>query len=363
MTDTELYIMRHLQYAHLSDAEAAARIASDLNFQYDSVRGRLSRARHDTKARAALVKVLAQNAPNIPLSVKRQLDVMAKSQAEFEMWSDTDADRRGMFVSDLHAPYTRFDAYELTLQIMEWFKPHAVTALNDGLDNKGYGQHEDNDAVYQQLWRGDFANARKLQSTMHSDFQSLMTDNGKLLGLMGNHDRWLFDFWRKNDPQTAEAKIADYMESLYVEDGVLQFSRGLLENTIHLSDGLVWVHGISSSKNAMSRARNALAYYFNDGRAKSVVQGHLHDAFQIQGSQVGYRGVTFTQNGMQRNADPEWLHKNMPDWKLSVTLCEYNPARWEHDVHLITFEPKRDKLVAQFRGLEWTVNLDYSQPL
>ena len=363
MTDKELYILRHTEYAHLSDSEAAENIANDLNYTYSGVRGQLSRARHDTKAKAALMKVLTQQAPVLPISVKRQLSVISASEHEFEVWSQENEPRRGVFISDTHKPYMRSDAYELALEIIQFFQPHAITALNDSLENKGYGRHEDNDAVFQQLWRGDFANALKAESAYHSDLRSLLTANGKLLGLMGNHDRWIFDFWRANDPQTAENKIAEYMEKLYHTDKVLMFSRGITENHIHLSSGLVWTHGLTTTKNELGRAKTVLSYFMENGVAKSVVQGHVHDAFVVEGHRVGMRGVTFVQNGMLRNTDVDWMHRDMRHWRMSITLVEYNPQEWAHKVHLVPFEVERDKLVARFRGFEWAVNLDKSTPL
>lgn len=363
MNDTELYILRHTNYAHLSDSEAAENIANDKGYTYSGVRGQLSRARHNNAAKAALMKVLTQQAPTLPISVKRQLNIIAESEAVFEAWSKENEPRRGVFISDMHAPYNRIDAYQLALEIMQYWQPHAITALNDGLENKGYGRHEDNEAVFQMLWRGDFANARAVQSAQHRDFKSTLTANGKLLGLLGNHDRWIFDFWRANDPQTAEKKIADYLEELYYKDNVLIFSRGIYENHIHLSSGLVFTHGLTTAKNPLSRAKTVLSYFMENGVAKSVVQGHVHDAFVVEGARVGMRGVTFVQNGMLRNTDVDWMHRDMRDWRMTITLVEYNPQEWAHKVHLLPFEVERDMLVARFRGLEWAVKLDTSRPL
>lgn len=363
MNDIQIYVLRHTYYAHLSDSEAAENIATDKGFTYSGVRGQLSRAKHSNAAKAALMKALNQHAPEVPISVKRQLSVISASEAEFEEWSTVNEPRRGVFISDTHKPYLRADAYQLALEIIQYFQPHAITALNDGLENKGYGRHEDTEAIFQMLWRGDFANALKVETAYHRDLSSLLTPTGKLLGLMGNHDRWIFDFWRANDPQTAEYKIAEYMEKLYHTDNVLMFSRGVYENHIHLSSGLVWTHGLTTAKNPLSRAKTVLSYFMENGVAKSVVQGHVHDAFTIEGARVGMRGVTFVQNGMLRNTDVDWMHRDMRDWRMTITLVEYNPQEWAHKVHLVPFEVEKDMLVARFRGNEWAVKLDTSKPL
>jgi hypothetical protein len=362
LRDLDLYVVRHTKYAKYNDSEAAQRLADDFGFDFQGVKGRLSRASYTTEAKKALMKVLNHEAPSIPDSVKEQIAILERAKAKFDAWQTINEVRKGAFVSDTHRPFMRMDGYQLALELLGFWQPHAISVLNDGSDNQGFGRHEDTDPVYRQLWRSDITNHRKAEVAVHRDFNSVLAPNGYLLEVMGNHDNWLFEHWRTNTPQTAEATITSYMLQLE-SDNVLQFSRGIDENAVHLSDGLVWVHGVSSAKSAVSRARNALAYFMKNGRAKSVVQGHLHDAFQVDGSQVGFHGVTFTQNGMLRHSNPEWMKHPMNHWQMSITLCEYNPQTWEHEVHLVPFIQRKDMLVARFQGLEWAVKVDDSQPL
>jgi len=337
-------------------------IASSYNLSPDSIRGRLSRASREPAARKAVLQAVTENVDKLPNSVLVQHDIIEASKNEFAAWSKVDEDRLAFFVSDMHAPYHRLDAYELVLTIASDINPHAITALNDSLDNAGYGRHDDNSPVYQRLWRGDFANARQIQSTMHADFRSVMAFGGKLLGLMGNHDRWIFSHWRAVTPQSAELMIADYMSMLYDKDNVLLFSRGVYENSVHLSEGLVLVHGLSAAKNPNTLAKKAFQHYMVDGRAKSVVQGHTHRPVEVYGDTVGYAGVKFVNSGHLRHNDPDWLAHTPKDWGMGITICRYNPTRWEHDIQLVRFVEVGDKLVARYEGKEYTVKLDKYRP-
>jgi hypothetical protein len=363
MTDKDLYLSAYTTYGHLSLAEACKMLAYDHNLSHDSVRGRVSRASKIPSNRVALTKALALEPPSLPPSVIEQNNLIKKSELEFDLWQQEDEDRRAIFVSDLHAPFLRWDAYELFLTIAEWFKPHAMTAMNDALDNKGFGRHPDDDPTYKTLWRSDFKNTIALQSTIHRDMNYALHPDGKLLALMGNHDRWLFTYLRKNNPQMAEMIIADYMNRMYHDDGVLQFSRGVYENSLFMSEGLVFVHGLTAGKNPMTNAKKCISYFMGNGKAKSVVQGHTHRAIEIDGLSVGYNGVKFVNSGHLRNNDPEWMPRVATDWTMGIVLAHYNPTKWEHEVDLVKFVEHKDKLIARYQGQEWIVNIDKTKPI
>lgn len=361
-SDKELYLEANTEYAHLSQADSAKALAKKYELNYDSVRGRLSRASRVISIRTALRKHLAHNPPTLPPSVQLQQDIVNDSWKVFNQWSSVDEDRVGVFVSDMHAPYTRFDAYELLLNVLASLRPHAITALNDSMDNKGYGKHDDNDAVYRQLWRSDFANSTRLLSGIHADFRSTLRKDGKLLGLLGNHDAWWYSFQRNNDPQTAEAKIAQFMSHLYEDDKVLLFSRGENEPILEMSEGLAWVHGLSATSNPNTLAKKGFQRFMSEGRSMSWVQGHTHRPVQIDGKTVGYNGVTFTNSGHLRNDDPRWLKHPQYNWGMAIVVNEYNPTKWASKSHLVHFVEERDMLVARYKGHEWAVKIDKKQP-
>lgn len=362
-SDKQLYIELHTDFHHLPSARGAQALADKHNLSFDSVRGRISRAHKDISIRTALRKHLAQNPPVLPPSVQLQQDIVQASWNEFNTWNTIDEDRVGIFASDLHEPFGRFDAYELLLRMSDTLKPNAFTVMNDFVDNKGYGKHDDNEAVYRQLWRGDFANSVKLQSGMHSDIRSTLAPNGKLLGLNGNHDNWWFTFQRNNNPQSAEAVIANYMTYLSENDGVLLFSRGETEPILHMSEGLVWTHGLSAASNVNTVAKKGFQRFMTEGRTKSWVQGHTHRPVQVDGKTLGYNGVVFTNSGHLRNDDPEWLKHPQYNWGMAIVICEYNPTKWASKSHLVHFTEEADKLVARFKGYEWSVKIDKSQPI
>jgi UDP-2,3-diacylglucosamine pyrophosphatase LpxH len=362
LTDIEIYTERITTYRHLSDADAAKMIADNHGFLYSSVRGRLSRVKNTSAAKKLKMETLLSNSDKLPPSVQLQLSLIARSRAEFIGWSALDENRLGLFVSDLHMPYHRLDAYQLTMEIAYALEPHAISVLNDSLDNKGYGRHEDDSPIYKQLWRGDFANARLMQATYHRDLRHTLASGGKLLGLMGNHDRWLFNHWRSVTKQSAERMIATYMHELYYDDKVLLFSRGVQENSIHLSKGLVWVHGLSVAKNPNTLAKKAFDHYMENGVAKSVVQGHTHRPSEVYGDVVGYRGVKFVNSGHLRHDAPEWLVHKPKAWGMGIVACKYNPQQYDNDIQLIRYVEEGNKLVARYNGQIWAVPLDKKLP-
>ncbi len=361
-TDIELYLERHTTYADLSNGEAARIIAEAHGLANASIRGRLSRASRDPKAARALSRVLISQPTTIPRSVLRQKDVIDSSKALFEE-ANWDENRLGLFVSDLHMPLHRLDAYELVLTIAHELNPNVITALNDALDNKGFGRHDDSsDPIYTQLWRHDFENALALQRQYHLDLTGALAQGGQLLGLMGNHDMWVFSNWRAHTKQTAETRIAEYMERLFYEEGVLLFSRGIHEGHIRLSSGLVWKHGLSTSSIPTTIARNAIRYFMDNGRASSVVMGHTHRPATIDGSTVGYRGVKFVNSGHLRHDNPAWIKHKPVAWGMGIVACEYNPVEWEHELTLINFIEKEHTLEATYKGKTYSVPLDDCPP-
>lgn len=357
-TDYSILKLRHTIFSAIqSNADAAEAIAHRLNLSADSVRGRLSRS-NTAAFRARLMRELAEETPEIAPSVQRQLDVLEKSAKIWYNWQKSTDNLTAMFVSDMHLPHPRWDAYELAMQIIEDLDVDMVSAANDALDNTGFGRWGDERPVRGQVTSSDVANLRQMELA-HYRTLSIGRPSRLLIQVMGNHDLWFYDNIRATSPKTAEQQIADYMEKLY-HAGVIQFSRGYNENYLQLGKGLVWWHGQYVAKSPQALAKQNIEQFlhtFNDGTLRSVVCGHTHRPMSINGAAVGYPSVKFVNSGALTDYTP--YEKRHPQSRgLGIVFCEFNMQEWEHEVYLIEFLPKGNQLVAEFKGVRYSVELN-----
>src|SRR5574337_975266 len=241
MTNNELYLLRHTRYGNVKeDARAAEIIAAAYGLSPDSVRGRLSKA-NTRENRMAVARELALTQSTNSPSIERQMKVIEDSNFYFYKAQDAylaaGQEVAGVFLSDVHLPYTRWDALELALQIIEYVQPVYVTGLNDMTDNNGYGSWDDVRSSRQRLWTDDLDYLRRTEFNVYRAIKMAMPRAGNILGVMGNHDLWFFTHLQNHTPQAASMYIADYMEWLYHEAGVMVFSQ-TRENAVHLSPAL-----------------------------------------------------------------------------------------------------------------------------
>lgn len=358
-TDLELFVTAKTKYANLPNARAAEQLAHEYDLSVTSVRGRLSRA--DTPySRTQVLKAFTQPRldDNDP-SVQRQLDVIEKSEQDYKErrpdWS------LGIFVSDLHAPYTRWDALELVFQIVEDLQPDVISAQNDGLDNAGYGRWDDDRTARGQLWGSDVARQRRFEEYYYGSLTSL-SGGADLVQVLGNHDRWYYDYMRKHAKQDAERILADYMEFLY-ELGVQQFTRGYQENAVRLSPNLIWWHGQFVSANSHSNAKNTIRQFVEDGVASSAVVGHSHRPTKIAGFEVGYNGVNFYNSGcISRTEHVPYLRRDPRGWGLGIVVNLFDQNSRYEEGTLVNFHEKGKVLEASYKGKVYRVPLDKSSP-
>lgn len=356
MNDWQLYHLRHTLYSNIkSDADVARTIATAYGYTESGVRGQLSRA-NTPENQARLIQELADYTPDVAPSVERQLRVIEKSNKIWNKWKGSSSDFRAVFLSDIHFPKPRFDAYALAMQIINDLKPDIVTGANDAVDNTGFGRWGDERPVRGQVYSSDRANLLRMEL---AHYRNLSSDMRLVVQIAGNHDLWYYRNLREMQPKTAEMQIADYMEALY-DAGMLQFSRGYDENYLELGKGLVFWHGQFTDKSPQMMARKSIehfAHVFNDGIMRSVVVGHTHRPMAVDGSSVGYPSVQFVNSGALTDYAP-YLGRHPHGHGLGMVFADFNFQQWEHEVHLIQFLPKGNKLRAQFRGVNYEVELN-----
>ena len=189
-----------------------------------------------------------------------------------------------------------------------------------------------------------------------------MPHGSHLLGVMGNHDAWFFTKYREMMSGTSESSLADYMEWMLDEFGILQFSAGR-ENYIELSPALVWWHGQFVSKNSSANAKNTLAQFTKDGISRSVVVGHTHRPALVNGVEVGYPGVTFVNSPcLSRVENVPYIKRDPQGWGLGITLCYFVPGTRLHRLELVVYREEGTNLVAYTNGRVYKTKIDKEVP-
>ena len=363
-TNQELFIERHVRLPFLAQADAARCLAKEYGLSVDGVRGRLQKA--DTiKNRVALAKYQANEVDHVPPSVQRQLSVIAKSEQLWALAKRTvakKAEGMGVFLSDVHAPYTRWDAWELMLQLVEYLQPDYVSAYNDMMDNHAFAHWEDSRSPSGKVWTVDDVYRYHLETTLYKSISRVAPET-TLVGVTGNHDNWYFAYHRKGAPSSSERALADYMERL-LDLGVLQFTRGYKqENMVDLSPGLKWWHGQYAAKSPVANARNTAIQFMHEGRAVSVTGGHTHRPFLTEGFAIGYPGINIYNSPCMCRLDKLPYMKRAPQgWGLGVTVNRFDPNGYDERGTIVNFREKGNSLVTDFEGKRFSVELDKSAP-
>lgn len=347
----------------MNDSQAAINLAAAYSLSVDSLRGRLSRANTPTNW-ARVNKYVALTVEPISPSVARQKAVVANS---VEIYEDTlarlpdDKWHLGVFVSDAHAPYTRWDAWNLTLQLIEKLQPAFVSGQNDFVDNAGFGRWDDTRTAAGRVWGSDVANLRALEVSMYNAITSAAPDT-TIVGVAGNHDLWYPQYLRKEWGQAAEQEIANYME-LMQTNGVLLFNCLNHENAVQLSPGLVWWHGQFTSRLPTTNASNTLGQFMADGVAASVTVGHTHRPVHIPGVAVKLPGVDFWNSPcLSRIEQVPYLKRDPKGWKLGITLNYFKPRSRAVRGTIIIFEREGGELAAYYDGMRFATPLDIDTP-
>lgn len=359
-SDTDLFKLRHTEYRHVvSDGKAAALIAERLKFDPNSVRGRLSRA--DTAGnRIWLAEFIATNPPTKSPSVERQKGIFNLAERELNQVRRRVNSRGGQVIGlyDIHYPYTRFDAFDLALQITSAVQPDYLVYGGDLNDHEGFGQWSDDRSPYDRLFSADYANNRLGEYSLTSAV-SKVSPHSLSLYLTGNHDLWRFSYLRSQDPQQAEERIADYVEDLAYRRGIYMFST-TREEKIDLHHGLDTWHGQFTSPNHQQNAKSTIGQFMDNGRAKSIVVGHTHRPAHVSGSQVGYSGVDYWNAPcLSRVERIPWLKRDPRAWGMGIFYAELTDegVRGEN----ILFTPTKNSLVAYFNGRRYETELKDSK--
>lgn len=361
LSNRELFILRHTDFYHIrEDEKAAIAIAKHLNTNVKTISDNLKHA-NTLENKLQLGNLLSKSSIT-DLSINHQLEIVKESEERFleqqAILCTLDREAVGIFISDKHNPYHRPDAWELTVQIINSLPfVDYISVQNDWNDNHGWGQWADQRNHRDKSWSSDIQNSDRLEE---ADYNLLLdiTENAVLLAIMGNHDKWIYNFYRQSIPLSAEDIIAKRMQWL-LNIGVLQFSRGLHENWIQLAPDLIWLHGKYAAKLATTNARNLIAKFTKKGFTPNIVFGHTHRGSIVNGHQIGIQGVKIVNNhSLRKNENLEFIPLGYePNWTLGITICYFKPYLCSTRIELIDYIEDQNTLYAYVNGQRFEVDL------
>ena len=293
MDDKTVYILRHTSYARLSRAGAVVRIAAGLGFRSEGVSGMLSRAENSPQRKsydAEILDVLQSDTHLAPAKL-RQKEVLRLSDNDYADWQNSlpDHEVASVFISDGHIPGLQRAPFHLALEIIGDLNPVAVSGQNDAVDHKGFGRWDD--GVPKTDAEADL-DALRLQEHAYYSAINRAAPNATVLGVPGNHDLWYMAFTARQMVRGGTTLVADYMEFLYHQCNVIQFTDSAdNEAEVVLSPGLIWWHGQFASVDAKANANKTLAQFTADRIVPSVTVCHAHRPSYVPRYQVGKKGV------------------------------------------------------------------------
>lgn len=232
---------------------------------------------------------------------------------------------KGVFISDVHIPYTDWQAFNLACKIIEDFNPDYITGLNDVFDFQDFSRWGDSRSPSARLWDSDLQNP----INAHGQYMSMLKSvapNAIIEGLMGNHDRWMIRYLKDSENRTSvsEWAILHFIEEL--EKQGLSIT-SLEEKPVYLTESLVLTHGVFASANVSTTAQKTVEAYGTkqyadeSGKYFNTIAGHDHRFYTLPS-----HGVVAYGNGCLCRTDMSYL-KTPPNWQLGITLFYSNNNR------------------------------------
>lgn len=361
MTDLDLlyeFNKRWLSGDYNSPTSVHRELSAIFELSEDSIRGRLSRV-NTPENQIEVAKRLANETDAVDPAILRQKRVLERSAEEWRVFLQSAPKRplRAVFVSDRHLPNMRWDAFKLEQEIYKLINPDIITVQNDFFDNTGYAPRwADTRRAKAKVWSQDLSYKNRLEAQILAILRG-SAPNAKFIQVMGNHDRWLYDFYRsQNDGERHVAEMMERLESLEV----IQFTRGLEENHVELGKGLVFVHGGWVARLASTNAKNA-AYQFADGRhSRNICFGHTHRSSLVMGREFGSHGVVVINSPSMCHNDVEYT-KYPQHWDLGLTIWTFHPNTDEVTYNLVKFNEEGQYLTANVGFTMLKVPLDKSK--
>jgi hypothetical protein len=353
MTDNDMLVEVKGRLAHLSRAEAVARIAEEKQLTRSGVSGMVTRAEHTPGGHLALLTYHAQQTATKRSAALMQelVDTARLTLSRYQASLKPDRAYYAVYLPDMHVPKQHGPALELTYNLIAGLPNVAyVSALNDGLDFARLSKWSD---------RRDGDNEHDLRNNLeayahHLCALRLVAPDALFPAIIGNHDARMFNDGGNGTGDYIAYSIAKKLAS----NGALFLDVPDRENVFCVNGGLVWAHGYR----AMADRRNSARKNYQDILRQvpssmrhviyDLVIGHTHAALET----TTLHGAKIVNAGCLCNLQPGYMRKR-PDWQLGMVISKFYPFGREHDTRLITINERAGRLEAlnPFNGRTYSV--------
>lgn len=286
-------------------------------------------------------------------SIERQMNLFQKCD---DMWfsyafgsGPDNGFKRVMWVGDKHYPYHDPDVESLEWQVRRDFKPDITVEGNDAFDFEDFSRWPDTRTAAAKLWGSDIENGYRFFRDKQIMLDEAWTPEQKIW-INGNHDLWMYRFLRERAPATAEKNIADWIQFLTDENGILVFSDK--QDAFQISINLVLAHGWGSpSANPATYAnkmiKDCAAPFYNENRGKTydVMYGHDHRSGKyLSGANTAY------SVGCACLTDVRYGGGAPFKWVQSFALGYIDFNQKNHDFEIVNIYSENGKKVCYYGG-------------
>ena len=327
-------------------------IAQKYGYSLSGARGTISRYRAHAKRDPAIARELMRAlviTPPVNEQQEAQQAIINKSKAAYDKHLKKHPAGRVAWLSDIHIPYARLDALQLAYQFVEYLSPQWITTLNDLFDFGEYSRWENAETLSSMLWKSDFSNTLKIADIHHTMLLSV-APHARLIGLGGNHDKWMLQYLRMHANGWAERNITTYLSTLH-KQGVLVMTADHVQEPVAKLGALKLVHGVSAAAMDSTLGKKTIETMSEGREAYYTASGHVHRSFTYK--HMGVKHFNFGCLCIQ--SMPYMKHKSNK-WELGMGVLDYTPHNVEGEA--INFYEERGALVAYYRGKRFDTKLD-----
>ena len=218
-------------------------------------------------------------------------------------------------VADQHHPYADPAALDLAMQIVHEFEPDVLPALDDFFDFPSFSSFASARPAFKLRWDGNLENAVEHHRAVMASWSDVAPD-AVMPSLMGNHERRLWRYLRKNASAASEYALGKFIEDL-TSHGILFLGEDADE--LELSPGLIIMHGRYATKNTATALKNTMDLY---GYHRNVLMGHIHRLASLTKSGADYT-VTAMASGCLTELRPHYNPRHQ-NWQHGIALAYYD---------------------------------------
>lgn len=322
-------------------------LAIKYGYSITGARGMVSRARRNPQMVVEAMIQRTQN-PHHNKQVEAQQAIIAQSRAIFDQHLRANPSGKVVWLSDVHIPYTRYDALELAYKIISDVNPVGVTGFNDFFDFAEYGRWANVPTPSAMLWQSDISNALEIADMHHRTIKHV-APRARIIGLNGNHDNWMLQYMRSNKTGFSERNITEFMTELH-NQGVLIMSTDSKQEPVATLGALKLTHGISAAQRDSSVGVKTIETLREGRHLFYTASGHVHRDFTVK-----HGGVAHFNFGCLCVKTMPYVKHKPNRWQLGIGVLEYSPDEaWGEAVN---FHEEGNKLVARYGGHRYEVAL------